>query len=125
MNYGTGATISFSSGFLAEILDISLNGEVEELDTTHMGTTNARTSKPSALAKWEATVEIFHRHDQSPPLGNAQESIVITAPSDGTGGTSTWTYTGYMKSYAAKIPLEQGQTATCVLAFNTEPAVVA
>jgi len=48
---GTGATIAFSvSSFVADLISLTLPEEtVAVLDTTHLGTTVAKTAKPATL----------------------------------------------------------------------------
>jgi len=123
MFLGTGATMTFSSGFLAEILDIKINGEVGRWDASHMGTTNAKDLRPLNLKEWTIDVEMAHAHEKTPPVGNTPEAITIVAASAGAGATSDWAFTGFMESYQATIPLEDRQVATCRLVCKSNPTV--
>lgn len=123
MKNGTGASITFSSSFFAEINDIQVSGEVPVLEAGHMGTTGAAPAIPGALKTWTVQVTGFHDHAAVPPLGNAPEAITIIAPSSAGGGTSTWTTTGFMSQYQATVPFEDRQTFTAQMRLTANPTV--
>jgi len=111
---GTGATVTFDSGFFAEIISANWNGiERPSIDTTHTGTTTARTFVPGSLYDpGELEVEIAWAAETEPPYGGAAETCTLQVPSSGTGGTSTWAASGFMINFSGSVPLEERQTAT-------------
>lgn len=111
---GTGTTISFESGFLAEILDVTPPGRKREsIPTSHMGTTDDHTFTPAMLVdNGELKCELAFDAAATPPMNNAPSSVVITFPD--TGGT-TWTFDGFLTSYEPKDPLEGRATASVTI----------
>lgn len=113
---GTGTTISFSSSFFAEVLDISGPGfSREPVDTSHMGTTTAKTYMPGDLYDGgELTVEMAFvpATDMTVPIAAVAEEVIITFP-DST--TSTLTFDAFMIGFEESIPLEERMTATATL----------
>lgn len=108
---GTGTTVSFASGFLAEILSISgptmSRGSV---DMSHMGTTTNKVFKPTDLSDMgELTVELLFIPQDTPPINDAPESIAITFPDS---AASVWTFTGFLTGFDVTDPLEDRMTAT-------------
>ena len=80
---GTGATIQFAtSGFAADLITLTLPEYTREtIDTTHLGTTGAKTSKP---AKLHMVGDIAATFDHDPAEVNMvkedPETITITYP---------------------------------------------
>lgn len=111
---GTGSTITFSSGFFAEIIDISPpNLSRESVPTFHMGTTTAQTHAPVVLFDpGELTVEMAFDPKTKPPINGAEESIVITFPNS---AASTWTFLGFMTGFEPTDPLEDRMLATATV----------
>jgi len=111
---GTGTTISFSTGFFAEILSVSgPNATRVSIPTSHMGTSAAHTFVPGDLTDWgEMTVELAFDPSVTPPIASAAESIVINFPDS---DTSTWTFTGFMTGFSPSTPLEERATASCTI----------
>lgn len=110
---GYGITITFDSGFLAEIIDVTPNEMSREaIDTTHTATTNgAMTFIPSDLIDYgELQCEINFAEGTAPPIDDAAESVVITFAS----GT-TWTFTGFMTNYAPAAPIDDRMTASVTI----------
>lgn len=94
---GAGTTITFAtSNFDASVISIGdLGEERPAIDTTHLATSNARTSMPGALrTSRPITLEVTHDSSKIPPISAAAESITITLPD-----TSTCGFTGYCSSY--------------------------
>jgi hypothetical protein len=109
---GTGITIAFDSGFLAEIIDANWEGmERPVIDMAHMGTTAAR---PKVFGRLydvgSCNVELLFDPTATPPIDSDAESITITFP-DGT----TWAFSGGLTEYGGAFPLEDRMTASCVL----------
>ena len=115
MFIGTGTTIAFDSGFLAEILDVTPPGfSRESIPTSHMGTAdNAHTFKPAKLTDYgEMTVDIGFDPDADPPINSDAETITITFPDS---GSTTWAFSGFMTGYEAADPLEGRMTASVTI----------
>jgi len=115
MDIGTGTTITFESGFLAEILDVSPpNASREPIPTSHMGTANnAHTFTPAKLVDWgELNCQIGFAPGTSPPITSAASEIVITFPNS---GASTWTFNGFLTSYEPTDPLENRMEAAVTI----------
>ncbi len=117
MEVTTGTTITFASGFLAEILDVDLPElSRESIDTTHMGTTNAKTYIPSTLIDvGELSCDLGFDPSASPPINLAPENVTILFPS----GTS-WSFSGFMTGFNAKAPLEDKMTASVTIKASGE-----
>lgn len=127
---GTGAVITFSSGFLGRILDISWSGiERESLETSHMGTAaptagkfGNRTFLPGDLTDpGECTIEIhYNAHDVIPPFTVA-ETVTVKAPLvAGDATAASWAGSGFLTSFEWGIPLEEIMTATATIKFSGE-----
>ena len=111
---GTGTTISFSSGFFAEMTEITPPGASREsIQTSHMTTTVAHDFLPTKLVDWgELTVELQFDPAADPPIDNDPEAIVITHINS---AATTWSFQGFMTGYEASIPLEDKETATATI----------
>lgn len=131
---GFGTTITFQSGLFGEVKAANFSGLTrDELDTTHMTTTNGwMTFIPSDLKNaGEVSVEIhWHPHTKMAAIKTAMtaaaETITITAPVP-TGGSSgaTFACSGFMKSCDMGLPHDGLMTSTCVLKFTGEPTMTA
>lgn len=125
---GTGTTIAFAtSSFSAEILSVNGNDiSREDIDTTHMGTTNYRTFMPSDLVDGGSIeMEINFDPDAQPPVTAVPEQITITFPiPSGSSNGATLVFSGYVNNWSWSDPLEEKMTATMTIKVdgNTEPA---
>jgi hypothetical protein len=129
-NYGTGAAITFSTGFFAYITNIDWDGiERPVLDTTNNATTTAKTYIPGKLYdSGTMTVELLldPSTDFTTPLTAAAGSITLTFPKLGSATTAaTWVASGFMASWKATSPLEDVQTATATVKFSGAITVTA
>lgn len=110
---GYGITITFASGFLAEIIDTT-PPEIsrESIDTTHTTTADgAMTFIPSDLIDYgEASVELNFDESEVPPIESAAETVVINFPSG-----ATWTFSGFLTNYAPSAPIDDRMTASATL----------
>lgn len=117
----TGASITFSSGFFAEITNIGHSGiNRGSVDVTHMGTTDAREFMPTDLYDaGELSVELQFDPDSSPPIDQAAETVTVTFPTP-SGGVSgaTWAADGFMTDFEYTGPLEDKMTATATIKFT-------
>ncbi len=82
-----GTTITFDSGFFAQITSMSWSGITREsFATSHAGTTTAKTSAPADLFdSGELTVELLFAAQTRPPIDDGVEACTVTF----SGGT-TW-----------------------------------
>jgi len=108
---GTGLTVTFQSGFFAEILDYDHSGFTREvIPTSHFGTTGGRTFMPGKLYDGgELTISMHHDADIMPPLevGDVSEAITVTFPGGATDG-----FNGFLYDYAKRAELEGKIMAT-------------
>ena len=111
---GTGTTITFSTGFCAEILSISGPGLSREMiDISHMGTTTAHAYMVADLYDaGELTVELQFVPGTAIPIAGAFETVTITFPDS---GASTLAFSGAMSGFEPSIPLEDKMTATATI----------
>lgn len=111
---GTGTSITFATGFLAELLDVSPpNASREAIQVSHMGTTLNHIFKPAKLVDWgELNCDIGYDPSVAPPVNDAAESIAITFPDS---GATVWTFDGFMTGYDPGDPLEDRATAACTI----------
>jgi hypothetical protein len=114
MEIGTGTTITFASGFFAEVLSVTPPGPTREsIPVSHMLTTVAHTKKPVDLVDWnECEVEMAFDPSVTIPIADAEEQIVITFPDS---SSSTMTFQGFMTGFTMSIPLEDKMTATATI----------
>jgi len=114
MFIGTGTSISFATGFLCEVLDVTPPGaKRESIPSSHMLTVNDHTFKPAKLVdRGELKVDIAFNPATEPPIDEAPETIVITFPDS---SNTTWTFTGFMMAYEPKDPLEDRATASVTI----------
>jgi len=129
IDIGTGATVGFgTSSFSANITGININGISRGVvDTTHLGTTTARTFIPTDLIDaGEFELEIQHDVSKYPPIKGAAETITLTYPLS-TGGTTagSYSFTGFATNYDANIPLEELQTGTLTIKISGDITTVA
>lgn len=119
----TGLVITFSSGFLAEILDVSGPGASRvSIETSHMLTpANSHTFTPGDLTDWgEFTIEVAFDPGTKPPIQNAPEPITITWADS---AASVWSFTGFMTSFDIGAALEERMTATVGIKISGDNAV--
>ena len=83
--------------FSAEVESLSLGGEErEDIDTTHLATTSAKTFDPADLVDaGTVTLTVHFNPDTTPPTRNAKGTWRIDWPS----GTD-WEFEGYVNSYS-------------------------
>lgn len=125
---GTATTIAFAtSSFSAEVK--SINGSDisrEDIDVTHMGTTNYKEFQPGDLADGGSIeMEIHFDPDEQPPILGVSESITITFPTpSGGGGGATLIFTGYVNAWSWEAPLEEVMTAELTIKVDGKTAPV-
>lgn len=139
---GAGLTLTYTIStdqFEAQIINYDWSGgEVESLETTHMGTTyGARTFRPGWIDFGTLTVECHFDNKaaatKSHLLTNADRqntsgSIVVTYPDpDGAGALTPGTFTcsGFVTNAATRVPLRGTATITYTFKLTAAPTVVA
>lgn len=120
---GTGLTITFASGFFAEILNGKWTGiEREPIDVTHSGSTVAREFLPSTLYDpGQLEVELQFVPGTTPPITNAAETVTVTHTD---GGASTWAASGFLMSFEWEHETENKYTANATVKFTGALTVV-
>ena len=119
---GTGITISFESGFFAEILDVTPPGvSRESIQTSDMSTTVAHRFIPTKLVDWgDMSVELQFDPGDDPPIDNDPEEVIITF---GNSAATTWTFQGFLTGYEPSAPLEDKMTATATIKVDGDVTV--
>lgn len=116
---GTGASVAFgSSSFTANITAINGEGiERPAIDTTHLGTTTARTFIPGDLVDHGTlTLEIQFDPDDYPPIKLAAETITVTFPLAGSGtAAAKWEFSGFATGFDYGVPLEELMTGSLTI----------
>ncbi|SRR5258708_4055734 len=109
----TKGSITFSTGFFAEILNIDWSGiKREVLDVTNMSVAAAgggafgnKISIPSIyIDPGELSVELQFNPDTLPPIGSASGAFTLTLGGDTT--PATWAGNGYLHDFSVKMPLD-------------------
>lgn len=122
---GTGTTVTFgTSGFTAQVLEVGWSGiEREAVDSTHMGTTTARSFIPSSLYDpGEIEMEVAFDGDDAPPISAAAETITVEFAKKASGSTNgaQWAATGFLTGVEVTAPLEDKMTATLTIKLSGE-----
>lgn len=109
VDVGTGLTITFgTTSYAAEITGANFDGaNVPVIDTSHMGTTGARTKRFGDLIdEGQVRVQIHFNPNAQPPMGT-EETVTITfpIPSGDTNG-ATAAGTGGITERGMEVPLE-------------------
>jgi hypothetical protein len=123
---GFGTSITFASGFMAEITDVDWDGiDRGDVDTTSMATTNnAMTYIPEALYDpGGLAVGLLFNPDTQPPLlsptTNAPETITVTFRKPlGKTNAANWQALGYMSKYKWMGKVKGLYTANANLKFS-------
>jgi len=111
-----GTTVTFDSGFLAEITALVMPDQTREaFDSSHMGTLTWRTKLLGKLVdQGELTVDIFFEPETAPPIDSDAETLVINFP-DG----SSWSFSGGMTATGgAAVPLDGLMTQTVTITVS-------
>ena len=129
---GAGTTITFASGFFAQIIEIiEIQGIAREFfETTHSTTAAPSSGKfanmtylPDAFADpGGITITVNFNPDTIPPINSAAETVTITFPlQSGDTSAANWAVTGFMTSFDVSIPVKTGKmTATTNIKFSGE-----
>ncbi|MCH8853917.1 MAG: hypothetical protein IID41_14890, partial [Planctomycetes bacterium] len=112
---GTGTSITFASGFFAEITDVSWDGiEREFIDKSHMGSTDAREFLIGDLYDpGSLTIQIHFQEATVPPITGTFETVTVLFP-----GGASMAASGALQSFSISDPLEDKMVATAVIKFS-------
>lgn len=116
---GTGISIAFSGGFLAEILSVAdQNMQRASIDATHMGSVQME-FLPGKLPDWgQLECELAFDPTVKPPMTGIPETVTITYPDN-----STWARSGFLIGFQSQAPLEERMTATASIKFTGDLTV--
>jgi hypothetical protein len=128
VDVGTGASVTFSSGFFAEIANLDWSGITREaIETSHMGTAapsagefGNKTFIPGDLSDpGSLDVELHFNPDTIPPIDGAAETVTLQfAASDGDTTGASWAGSGFLTDCGAAIPLEDKMTMSATIKFT-------
>jgi len=116
----TGMTITFDSGFFAEILSVNTSGMSRgSIDVTHMGTTGAREFIPAALVdNGSVDIEFSYIPGTTPPIQDAVANpAVLDSCAITFDGPHSITGNAFMTDFSISAQLEDKITATATLKF--------
>lgn len=121
---GHGTTISWgtTTGWTPTCISITGPGATREvLDTTHLGTTGARSKKPGDLPDWQpVTVDYFYEpEDGYPPIAAVAETITLTNPD---AGAATEVFSGFVSGFEGAEHVTD-QLMRCTLTIQPAGAV--
>jgi len=120
---GTGTTIGFSNGFLAEIINtIELPEWIRKvIDASHFGS-GTRTEKiPGKLVDiGPLNVTMHYDPTVEPPIDEVEETVTITLTDT---QTTVLTFTGFLTNFKPSVPLDDRATATASIACNGDITV--
>jgi len=114
----TGLSVTFATGFLAEITSISHSGVGARsvLETSHAGTSTWRTFTPGLLQNpGTVDVTIWFVPGTAPPWGDAAETVTITYAD---AGAATFAASGFMFNFDVSGDLEELHEATAQLQLS-------
>jgi hypothetical protein len=119
--YGNGASITWDSSYFAEPINIDWSGVSRPvIDTTHLGTTVARTFiggkvyDPGTLQ-----VEMAFNSTKSPTILSTATATTCTLTVPGTGtNTASWAASGFMSEFQWGAPMDDRQTATATIKLS-------
>lgn len=117
---GAGIIVTFSSGFVAELLSVDgPNITRDAIDTTSSLDT-WKLMIPSAFTDpGEFTCEMNFDPDDTPPIVDVAETITITYPiAVGETAGATWSASGFMTSFSPSTPIEDRMTATATFQLS-------
>jgi hypothetical protein len=132
VNVSTGASITFSSGYFAQITNITWSGVTRpSIKTSHMGTAAAGagvfgndTFMPGDLSDpGELVVECHYNPDTRPPIDAAAATCTVTIP--GSTTPATWAGSAFMTGFEFSAPLEDKMMFTATLKFSGNVTVTA
>ncbi len=112
MGIGTGASITFQSGFFTnQVLGITYSLERPAVPASHMGSSGGTDWEPGKLYTGTLTVEMLYDGDDIPiSASKVAEQITVTL-----ADATTWVFNGFAVGADIPIPLEDQETATITI----------
>lgn len=126
---GSGTTITFASGFFAQITDINWTGASRPaIPLPHMNLAAAGAGKFGNLPKvpgdvvdpGELEVTFNFNPDTLPPLEAAAESCTLTFDEG-----ATWAGSAFMREFSTGVPMDGVMSGRAILAFSGNITVTA
>ena len=114
---GTGLAITFSSGFMAEMLDFN-HGSIERavIPASTFATTGGMEYEAGNLYNpGEITAQIHHDPSALPPLTSAKETVTVTYPD---AGAAAWAADGFLSEYEITSELEDRIVANVTIKLS-------
>lgn len=122
---GYGITITFQTGFFAEVLSVTLNGiSRTAIPTTHSTTTSGWMTFLMSDLKDGGTIEVEFQFDpdETPPIDQAAESVTVTFPvPPGQSNGGTMVATAGMTDMSISVPVDDKMTASATLKISGVP----
>lgn len=125
---GTGAVITFSSSFFAQITNISWSGiSRPSIDSSHMGIAAAGAAKfgnrlyiPGDLIDpGELSVDMHFNPITDPPIAGSAETVTVTFGKFGSDSTGTsYAGSGFLTDWEFTVPIEELMTASATIKFS-------
>jgi len=125
---GTGASITFSSSFFAQVTNISWSGiSRPAIDASHMGIAAAAAGKfgnklflaGELVDPGELSVDMHFNPILDPPIASAAEPTTLTFPKFGSDSTSTsYAGSGFLTQWEFTVPMEELMTASATIKFS-------
>jgi len=119
---GFGSSITFSSGFCAQITDVKIGGlSREAVDVTNFGSTGGyKEFIPSTLIdSGELEVELIYDNDTAPPITGAVETITVTFPLKGSEtAAATVACSGFLTDSEESIPMDDKLSQSVTIKFT-------
>ena len=114
---GAGITVTFSSGYLAKIEDVSYDGmERGSVETTHAGTTGGDTFIPlTTYNPGQLTTLLQFDTNVAPPIQGAAETVTVNLPPS---GANTMSASGFMTSFNFTNPIKDKVMATATIQLS-------
>ena len=126
VNVSTGLTITFDSGFFAQITNVNWTGITRPaIKTSHMGTAAPSSNQiandtfiPGDLIDpGSLEVEGHFNPDTDPPMDQAAAATcTVTIP--GSTTPATWAASAFMTEFSIAMPLEDKMTFSATLKFS-------
>ncbi len=115
---GSGITIAFSSGYLARVEDVSLDGVNRgSIETTHALTVGGDTFIPLATYN-PGVLTVLCQFDSAvaPPILGAMEAVVVNLPPSGANTVSA--VGGFLQDWSLGSPIKNKVMMTCKIKLS-------
>lgn len=120
-----GTIVSFPTGFTAQITDISLDIETEDIDVSHFQSVRYREYIPSALkdaGELSCTLHFDPSIDIGDVLGVKGTTTINFIDHDGVA-RGTWTFSGYLRQYSFSGAIGAAMTADAAIKVDGDITV--